>query len=178
MEFQIKSNVKVTKPIEAYVQEKVEEKLSTYSSYLKSVVIKLEVDHKLHTAKVLFQLKGQGRVNSISAKSDDLYKSIDQVADKVVRKVRQHKKRLDKLTPKEETLPPVEFPVTYDFEDGEFEVAKIKHFSIKPMFIEEAIMQMNSLGHSFFFYFDANVNAPCVVYKRKNNTYGVIESDM
>lgn len=176
MNFQIKSNVVLTEGLEEHVLDKIQDKLQPYEAYLKEVVIKLDVENKSHVAKVLFKLKGQGRVNSITEKTEDLYKSIDRLSDKVVRKVRQHKNKLDKMAPREEFLPAFEFPLTHGDEQGEYEIAKIKQFNIKPMFVEDAISQMNTLGHNFFFYIDADTNKSSVVYKRKNDTYGVIES--
>ena len=64
-----------------------------------------------------------------------------------------------------------------DFEEeAEFTIRR-KSFSIKPMSVEEAIMQMNLLGHEFFVFKDDAVNKLCVVYKRHDNTYGLIEAD-
>lgn len=182
MNFQIKSNVSLTEGLEGHVLDKIQGKLEPFEGYLKEVVVKLDIENKSHIVKVLFKLKGQGRVNSITEKTEDLYKSIDKVADKVVRKVSQHKNKLDKKATRhevesmEEILPSADFPVTHGADESEYEIAKIKQFLIKPMFIEDAIEQMNMLGHNFFFYTDADTNRPSVVYKRKNNTYGVIES--
>ena len=66
-------------------------------------------------------------------------------------------------------------PDCFDFEEeAEFNIRR-KSFSIKPMSVEEAIMQMNLLGHEFFVFRDSQSEEICVVYKRHGNTYGLIE---
>lgn len=179
MKTEIKSNVKVTPAIREFVEEKVFEKLERFSQHITDVVVKLNViNDQSHEVTVLLQLKGQGRFNKVSAKSEDLYESIDVVSDKVVRKARQYKEKFDHRPVFEgDFFPLTEVPVLQDLEEEEFEVAKVKRFNIKPMFVEEAIMQMNKLGHNFFFYYDASTESPCVVYKRKDGKYGILESE-
>jgi putative sigma-54 modulation protein len=180
MKTEIKSNIEVTQAIKDYVEEKVFSKLEKFSDYVTDVVIRLNIQNEnTHEATVLIQLKGQGRYNKVSAKTADLYTSISNVSEKAVRKARQFKEKTENYKAKQgEIHSPIDFPVTHHFENEEYDVAKIKRFNIKPMFVEEAIMQMNSLGHAFFFYFDASTETPCVVYKRHDGAYGILESDL
>ena len=179
MRTEIKSNVQVTPAIREFVEEKVFEKLEKFAQHITDVVVKLNVvNDQSHEATILLQMKGQGRFNKVSAKSEDLYESIDTVSDKAIRKARQYKEKFDRQpSHKAELFPLTEVPVVNDLEDEEFEIAKVKRFNIKPMFVEEAIMQMNMLGHNFFFYFDASINTPWVVYTRKDGKYGILESE-
>ena len=109
---------------------------------------------------------------------DSTYRSaLDTAEENIERQIRKYKTRLEKrfkgkglasvYLPPEETVAPVE-------EDtGEFEIRQ-KAFTIKPMSAEEAILQMNLLGHSFFMYIDQETGKSCVVYKRHDDTYGQI----
>jgi putative sigma-54 modulation protein len=63
-------------------------------------------------------------------------------------------------------------------DENEIRIEKVKRFDFKPMTADEACLQMELLGHSFFVFKDADTNETCVVYKRKNNTYGLIEPEV
>ena len=64
-----------------------------------------------------------------------------------------------------------------DFEDNEVKIVRTKRFGIKPMFPEDACVQMELLGHNFYVFRNAETDEVNVVYKRKNNTYGLIEPE-
>lgn len=106
--------------------------------------------------------------------NEDLYAAIDLVTDKLERQIRKNKDKINKKINK-----------TYiqDFElylEDEYEadnkIVKHKNVELKPIDEEEAMIQMNMLGHSFFVYKDANTNSINVIYKRKDGNYGVIET--
>lgn len=180
MKTEIKSNIEVTEAIKNSVEEKIFDKLDKFSEHITDVVVRLNVQNEnTQEATVLIQLKGQGRFSKVSAKTTDLYTSIAAVSEKAIRKVRQFKEKTENRKSKQgEIHPLIDFPVMHVIEDEEYDVAKIKRFSMKPMFVEEAIAQMNSLGHNFFFYFDASNEIPCVVYKRHDGAYGILESEI
>ena len=106
--------------------------------------------------------------------NDDL-KLIHMVEDVLERQIRKQKTRLEKQL----RLGAFEYePEFGDIEEeNEFKIVKTKTYSAKPMSAEEAILQMNLLGHSFFAFTDADTEDVCVVYKRKGNTYGLIEPE-
>ena len=113
-------------------------------------------------------------------KSDDMYKSIDLVFDKVERQIHKYKTRLAKKFKERNTLSrqfvlekeAASVPV-----EGEFEIVKTKHFNISPMSPEEAILQMNLLGHNFFMFFNSDTEAMAVVYRRDDGKYGLIDAN-
>lgn len=179
MKTEIKSNVEVTPAITSFVEEKVFGKLEKFSDHITDLVVRLNVQNDTtHEATILINLKGQGRFHKVSAKSPDMYESISAASEKALRKARQFKEKAESQRQKRGDFhPAIDFPVTQNFEEEEFAVAKIKRFSMKPMFVEEAIAQMNSLGHNFFFYLDASNEVPCVVYKRHDGDYGILESE-
>lgn len=100
--------------------------------------------------------------------------AIDRAIDVIERQIRKNKTKLQKRikkTPKNQEM----FDV--DYEEDELNISKIKRFSVKPMSYEEAILQMNMLGHKFFVFKDIDTNTTCVVYKRHENSYGLIIPD-
>lgn len=109
--------------------------------------------------------------------TDDMYASIDLAVEKLERQIRKHKTRLGKKIRQEAMV-----PENYDLdeqieEDDEFQVVKTKRFPLKPMALEEAILQMNLLGHSFFVFTNAETERVNVVYIRKDGKYGLIEPE-
>ena len=111
-------------------------------------------------------------------RTDDMAGSIEAVVDKLEGQLRKHKTKLQKRYANE--------PLKFNFdalesdEDDEANLPKVvrtKKFAVKPMSVEEATMQMELLGHSFFVFTNAETDQINVVYKRKNNTYGLIEPE-
>ncbi len=110
-------------------------------------------------------------------KSADMYSSIDGVVALIERQIRKNKTRLEKRLREGafERQIPDEKPVYED--TAQYEVVRRKRFEMKPMTVEDAILQMNLLDHEFFFFKNADSgNVPCVVYKRDDGGYGLIES--
>ncbi|MCX8129204.1 MAG: ribosome-associated translation inhibitor RaiA [Clostridia bacterium] len=109
--------------------------------------------------------------------NDDMYASIDKVIDVLERQIRKNKTRLEKKL--HETAFVIDnFAIKEDIaEEHEFKVVRSKRFAIKPMDVEEAVLQMNLLGHEFFVFSNADTNAVNVVYKRKDGNYGLIEPE-
>ena len=100
--------------------------------------------------------------------------AIDEAIDSLERQIRKNKTRLEKRL-RTGAFVPAEDDVDED-EEGEFHI-RTKSFPIKPMSVEEAIMQMNLLDHQFFMFRDDATNEPCVVYRRKDGDYGLIVAD-
>ena len=106
---------------------------------------------------------------------EDLYAAIDLVTDKLERQIRKNKTRLNKNIKE----PVKEFNFDFeidDDEDSDEKIVKRKNVEMKPMDEEEAILEMELLGHNFFVYKDMDTNKTCVLYKRKDGNYGLIET--
>ena len=104
--------------------------------------------------------------------SDTFISALDRAVESLERQIRKNKTRIEK------TVRRGAFAITEDDDDefaeeGEFEI-RVKTFPLKPMTPEEAILQMNLIGHSFFVFLDAGTNDTCIVYKRKAGSYGLI----
>ncbi len=113
----------------------------------------------------------------------DMYASIDQVVDKLERQVKKYKTRMNKQLRqkgtrlKSETLAAFEAEERKEGEEEEPRVVRTKRFPLKPMSVEEAILQMDLLGHNFFVFANAETDATNVIYRRKDGNYGLIEPE-
>lgn len=109
--------------------------------------------------------------------NDDMYTSIDKTIDVLERQIRKNKTRLERKIYNND------FRIdshTFDdevIEEQEFNIVRSKKFAVKPMDVEEAILQMNLLGHAFFMFYNADTRQVNVVYKRKDGNYGLIEPE-
>ncbi len=158
------------------------------NDYLKSKLSKLEKyldDNEEVEAKALISAKGKdqkvevtiwsGKYNIRAEEtSEDLYSAIDLVIDKLERQFKKYKAKLSsKRVNREEVLPEIE---EY-FEDEEQTIVRRKEVFLKPIDEEEAITQMELLGHSFFVFKNVDTEKINVVYKRKDGDYGIIEAN-
>ncbi len=125
-------------------------------------------------------IRAGGMIYRVSETTGDMYASIDSAAASIERQIRKNKTRLEKRLREGAFEREIKAPVIApeDEETDEFEVVRTKRFSIKPMTVEEAILQMNLLDHEFFVFKNQDEEDKfAVVYKRKNGGYGLIESD-
>ena len=98
--------------------------------------------------------------------------------DKIVRQTHKHKTRLAKRFKRAEAFHPDVAPLETPVEEEKIEVVKRKHFAVRPMDVEEAILQMNLIGHDFFMFFNAETETMNVVYRRHDGFYGLIEPEI
>ena len=177
MKFNIRGDkLKVTDAINNYV----ESKLSKLNKYFKD-------DDLL--ANVLLKVRGNSQIIEVTIPTDkfilrseeedkDLYAAIDLVTDKLERQIRKNKTRLNRQNVDNKYK---EFNFDYDILDDEDDtgdeiIVKRKKLDMKPMDEEEAILEMNLLGHEFFVYKDMNTDSINVLYRRKDGNYGLIET--
>ena len=99
--------------------------------------------------------------------------ALDRAIDVIERQLRKNKTKIQRRNKRDIPDFPAFDDIDYE-EEEEFKISKVKRFSIKPMSYEEAILQMNMLGHEFFVFKDIETNETSVVYKRHGNTYGII----
>lgn len=187
MNFHIRGeNVEITKAIRDHIETKIE-KLEKYfqSEVIKDVHIKVNVKKGQHKIEVTIPMSKW--VLRAEEKTGDLYSSVDLVVDKLERQIRKHKTRVNRKAREkeglkhllfvEEVYPTPLLPEKETEQEEEIKIVKTKRFEVKPMEVEEAILQMNLVGHSFFYFKDAEDNALKIVYARNDDTYGLIEFD-
>lgn len=108
--------------------------------------------------------------------AEDLYAAIDLVSDKIERQIRKNKTKINKIEKDAAKKLNLSFVENYDDEEDNL-IVRRKKLSTKPMDEEEAILQMEMLGHDFFVYKDRDTKNTCILYKRKDNNYGLIETE-
>ncbi|MBQ6647092.1 MAG: ribosome-associated translation inhibitor RaiA [Clostridia bacterium] len=106
----------------------------------------------------------------------DMYASVDSAVDKLSGQIRRHRTKLDK---KYRSPAPRPMPEEYrdEVEDVEHKVVKVKRFAVKPMSVDDAILQMEQLGHNFYLFDNADTGKVCVLYERKDGNYGLLEPE-
>ncbi|NMO96641.1 ribosome hibernation-promoting factor, HPF/YfiA family [Paenibacillus lemnae] len=188
MQFSIRGQqIDVTDALKDYVDKK----LSRLEKYFDAPptsegYVTLNVIRGLHTVEVTIPLPGV--MLRAEDRSDDMYASIDAVVDKLERQIRKHKTKLNRKFRQEGSLKTLFVEngsaagvVALDHEeetdDDELEVVRTKRFTMKPMDVEEAILQMNMIGHDFFVFTNIESQEVNVVYKRDDGKYGLIERD-
>jgi putative sigma-54 modulation protein len=108
--------------------------------------------------------------------TNDMYSSIDNVLEKLERQIMKHKTRLERKN-HEGSIKLMGVPSEVVDEDDEPRVVKTKRFAVKPMDVDEAVLQMDLLGHDFFVFRNSESNEVNVVYKRRDGNYGLIEPE-
>ena len=167
--------VKITPSIKAYAEEKIG-KMDKYFDEPENI-----------QAHVLVRIRGNEQIVEVTIpiknailraedRSDDLYAAIDLVIDKLERQIRKNKTKLQKKKHKG-SLP--EINLDFNIKSNEKEKGKIvkeKLIEAKPMSREEAVLQMELVGHDFYVFKDAKTLEVSVVYKRKDSNYGLINT--
>ncbi|MFV0559321.1 MAG: ribosome hibernation-promoting factor, HPF/YfiA family [Enterococcus sp.] len=175
-------NIEVTEAIRDYVEKKVG-KLERYFTNVPEATahVNLKV-YTEKTAKVEVTIPLPYLVLRAEETSPDLYASVDLVVDKLERQIRKYKTKINRKsreTAKDVTSTDALFntDVEETDTDSELDIVRTKRLSLKPMDSEEAVLQMNMLGHNFFIFEDAETNGTSIVYRRKDGKYGLIETD-
>ena len=118
-----------------------------------------------------------GLVYRAEDRNPDLLDAIDKIETVIDRQIRKNKTRLEKSIKREAFVPaPEEAPEEEVPEETNFNIIRTKSHRLKPMSPEEAILQMNLVGHEFFVFFNSNTETTDIVYKRKDGNYGLIET--
>lgn len=166
-------NIDVTDGLKTAIYEKIG-KLEKYFTPDTEIHVTLSVEKERQKIEVTIPMKG----NIVRAEevSSDMYVSIDLVEEVIERQLRKYKNKL--LEQKQVAVNFNKSFVEEDVEaDDEIKIIRTKKFAVKPMDAEEACVQMELLGHNFFVFRNADTDEVNVVYKRKANTYGLIEPE-
>ncbi len=166
-------------PVTPSIKEYVRSKLGKLEKYFDN-------DSNID-ARVVIKIRGHNQIIEVTIPTSnftlrseeahsDLYAAIDLVVDKLERQITKNKTKMQSKSFKNMVK---EFNFDYDVEEDEDhnKIVKRKPIEMKPMSEEEAILQINLLGHDFFIYRDVSTDNVCVLYKRKDNNYGIIETN-
>lgn len=172
-------NIVVTDALRMAVEEKLS-KLDRFFASETEVHVTLSVQKERQLIEVTIPVKGH--IIRSEQESNDMYVSIDLVEEVIEKQLKKYK---NKIIAKKQNAADFsqeyveeEIPEALEAVDGGVEIIRSKHFGIKPMDPEEACVQMELLGHSFYVFLNAKTDEVNVVYKRKGNTYGLIEPEL
>lgn len=166
-------NIEVTEGLRSAVMEKLG-KLEKYFTPDTDVNVTLSVEKERQKIEVTIPVKGS-LIRSEQV-SNDMYVSIDLVEEVIERQLRKYKNKI--IDKKQEASNFQKAYIENDYlEDEDIRIIRTKKFGIKPMFPEDACVQMELLGHNFFVFRNAESGEVNVVYKRKGDTYGLIEPE-
>ena len=163
--------------LRAYAERKIS-KLDKFFKQEGQAYVTFSIERGRFRAEIT--INNNGVYYRASELTHDMYASVDSSVAAIERQIRKNKTKLAKKLKegafeKEENMPASYIPEEEDDEDDEFKIVRSKTFSLKPMTVQEAILQMNLLGHEFFVFRDAEANeSVSVVYKRKSGDYGII----
>lgn len=166
-------NITVSQGLRTAVEDKLG-KLERYFTPDTEVIVTLSVEKERQKIEVTIPVKG----NIIRSEqvSNDMYVSIDLVEEIIERQLRKYKNKL--IDQKQSAQAFSDLFISEEVEDeDEIQIVKTKRFAMKPMDPEEACVQMELLGHNFYVFLNAETEEVNVVYKRKGQTYGLIEPE-
>lgn len=190
LQYNIKAdNVEVTPAVREYIEKKVD-KIERYFPEGTNATAMINLKALNHSqTKVEITIPMKNLVLRAEERHDELYAAVDLIIGKLERQIRKYKTKINrKFRDREgmgmafaaaeqvtQTSNDAENSYT-DEDDEDLTIVRTKQFELKPMDEEEAVLQMNMLGHTFFVYTDAESNETNIVYKRKDGTYGLIET--
>jgi len=164
--------MELTQGLKDYAERKVEKLDKFFEDEAEAkFVFSVEKDRQ----KTELTIYSQNTIYRVETVTEEMYSAIDKAISGIERQIRKNKTRLEKRL-RSGALDAYNLPAEEQVkEEKEFNIVKKKVFSAKPMSAEEAVLQMNLLQHEFFVFLNAETERPCIVYKRKDGNYGLIE---
>lgn len=168
-------NLEVTEALRNYVEEKVA-KIEKYFAANQELSAKVNLKvYREKTAKVEVTIPLGSITLRAEDVSQDMYGSIDLVVDKIERQIRRNKTKIEKKNRQKVATGQIFTDELIEQETAGVQVVRTKQIDLKPMDIEEAILQLELLGHDFFIYVDAKDQTTNVLYKREDGDLGLLE---
>ncbi|HJA21846.1 ribosome hibernation-promoting factor, HPF/YfiA family [Limosilactobacillus panis] len=170
-------NVEVTDAIRDYVVKRISKLQKFFEDSVEATAhVNLKV-YSNRTYKVEVTIPLPYLTLRAEETSNDMYGSVDLVTDKLERQIRKYKTKVNRKS-REKGFKNLEFvPSDEESNDDELKIVRTKQVSLKPMDPEEAVLQMDMLGHDFFVFQDAETNGTSIVYRRRDGRYGLIEAE-
>ena len=172
-------NIEVTQALRDYLEKRVQTITKQFKT-VGEITAVMRVEKGNHIVEIT--VPASGIVLRAQESSENMYASIDQCVEKIERQIHKYKTRLMKRKysnfrdAEPAPLPDVTEEVPEETE--EFKVARTKNYTMRPMGVQEAIMQMNMLNHDFFVFFNAETEKIAIVYRRKSGDYGLINPEL
>jgi len=171
-------NLGVTNALSDYVDRKIG-RLQKYfdAPPEREVTVRMSVEHGHHQVEVMMQMHGM--LFRAEEGSEDMYASIDLVTDKLEQQINRHKEKLNKRFRERGVRTRIKADVMHEqamlANTSEPRVVRMKRHTMKPMDVEEAMLQLDLLGHDFFMFTNAESNEVNVLYRRRDGQFGLIE---
>ncbi|WP_202079327.1 ribosome hibernation-promoting factor, HPF/YfiA family [Caldalkalibacillus salinus] len=188
MQFNVRGdNIEVTAALRDYVEKKIGRLDRYFSEDLTSDVhVTMKVLTKeQHNVEVTIPMTKL--LLRAEEKHEDMYAAIDLVVEKLERQIRKHKTKVNRRFKNEaqsvkymsldSTAPALDYYTEEEEDEDQIDIVRTKRFNLKPMDAEEAVLQMDLLGHNFFVFNDSEEDKVSVVYKRKDGRYGLIQPE-
>ena len=159
------------------LKSRVEKKLSKLERYFREepeATIRFKVQKGARNI-VEITVNAAGVILRAEESSNDMYLSIDHAVDKLESQIRRHRTKLEKRIRTAELEPVIEAPV---YEEQNYDIVRTKKFAVKPMSVEDAITQMELLGHDFFLFLNEANSELNVLYRRVDGSYGLLQPEM
>ncbi|MBP3664911.1 MAG: ribosome-associated translation inhibitor RaiA [Tyzzerella sp.] len=167
-------NIDVTSGLRSTIEQKLG-KLERYFTPTTEIIVTLSVEKERQKIEVTIPVKGT--IIRSEQVSDDMYVSIDLVEEVIERQLRKYKNKIIDKHQEGGNLQPDFMDLDDGFDEDDVKIIRTKRFGMKPMFPEDACVQMELLGHNFFVFRNAETDEVNVVYKRKDGMYGLIEPE-
>lgn len=175
MEIKIKGkNVEITEALRQHAEKKVNKIGKYFEQDPLEAQVTMAIERGLHIVDITVLINGL--ILRGEERTGDMYASIDNAVEKIERQIHKYKTRINRRLREENrvVLQPVKEKVEEVLEPA---IVRTKRFAIKPMSAEEAVMQMDLLGHDFYVFFSSDSEEVNVVYKRRDGNYGLIEPE-
>ena len=167
------SKLEITDAIKSYLESKVQ-KLDKYFENPDEITASIVAKTKGINQTVEITIPIKKAILRVEESNNDLYSSIDLAVDKLERQIRKNKTKIKQKNNREKFDMFVDFEIEEEYNEPET-IVKRKTIDMKPMSEEEAILQMDLLGHEFFIFKNSDTDSNAVLYKRKDGNYGIIE---
>jgi putative sigma-54 modulation protein len=173
-------NIEITPALRDHVTKRVS-KINKYFDTSGDIAATLVVEKGRHIAEVTVPVNGM--LLRAEESTADMYASIDMVVKKIEKQIEKYRTKLSRRvsfkSETEFTAPPLSVQAAAQDDDGaeDFKIVKTKRFAIKPMGVQEAILQMNLLHHDFYVFANSDTEEVNVIYRRKDGKYGLIEPE-
>ncbi|MEI8199732.1 MAG: ribosome-associated translation inhibitor RaiA [Eubacteriales bacterium] len=161
------------------LEEKIADKLTKFNKYFgEDAAFTIKVRPERDIKRVEITLRLENHIYRAEAKDEEILSAVDRTVDKLESQIRRQKTRIEKQIHDYSYMKEYLNDLVSSEDEDEYEektIIKRKTFALVPMTKDDAVLQMEMLGHSFLVYLDAETGNVCVVYKRKDGNYGLIE---
>ena len=159
-----------------HLKETIEKKFDKLNKYFsKDIIANIMISLERGKQKLEATINARGMIFRAEESTNDVYEAIDRVVEKLASQMSRFKTKLQKKHKDNKDFSFADIP-EFQGDPEEIKVVKTKRFELEPMTTEEAIMQMELLNHTFFVFLNMESDSINVVYKRKNDDYGLLET--